>query len=1384
MKLTTATILLVSALAANADGVKYRGIFVNDEDWSLRPWAVKHFGKKEQIGIRAYEEIFSLMEKDGLNLIWPAMHEGGYEFSSRPENLELAKKHGIVVGTSHCEPMLRNNCYLSKEDKKKWSWTTNRDFLVDYWKEGVKRGNGERNRPLRGFATHGEANTPSEASAEGRGKRDGILWTIGMRGIHDGKMQDGKTTEEKIKILEEVFAAQCAMLPEGAPKLFVPYKEVLPIFNAGLKVPKDATIMWTNDNFGYVRRVGGPQCEGYGGGICWHASYHGFPHGYIHLCTTPPAFMWYELVAKCWENGVRDVWMVNAGDVFQAEILLDAYGRFASDPEEWGSDAQPKALAAWVREKLELEVGVGEWNRSSSNSNSPLQLGDRIVAHLAEYYNLGFNRRPEHMCVQWATNLPTSVKSSLLKRYHALLAEDVEIEAALGEWGTGNGERIRDRYFRLVGFQARFLAYAGIIHLEGRDKEYARSVIDPLYERWDKLDNGKWSGFWCDTIDERGGKRQPTAHNRWSSQMQWPWNEPADPYNTKDRGVARVDYPATAYRADIAEPVWLEPVANTPANSGAWTRVEGLGTSGRALALLPVKLGVGNGAAMEFSLTGLTGFEKLDDNPVNLVNPVQKKTLVLQFLPDFALWPGLKLGVEVSFDDGTVKYVAVPKSDANIGEHDPVRNRAVQDNFIRVEVPVPAGAKSVKIVATDPGVVIDRVGIRAPASLAWPEPTREMKPWVYNWWMGSAVDKAGLEFQCRELADKGFGGFHVIPIYGAKGGYEKNWKPLLSPHWIEAWNLAAGLASDNGLGIDLTMGSGWCFGGPWIDKEHAASSGQKVKRAGLGGTGYMLDPFDPEAMKLHIAQYDNWFGKDGKAAHPRAFYHDSYEYYGAEPKKGGDVDESQLACFRVWADWCRDNGYLTRNEAHGAPSNWLDFYALADVPETEMFGKNDRDILVSKFASSAAHVKGTKLVSAESCTWIDEHFRERPAEIKQFIDRLFLAGVNHVFYHGCCYSPVEAVWPGWCFYASLEMNPRNPIWREMGAMNEYVTRCQSLFQTWTPDNDLAILWDPAPYRAKHQGKVMNMSIHNRDEWFYGEKVGKVAKELYEAGYAFDYVSPRMVKDGLAKKYAVVVDPEAPKYEELKGVRKMPFDAASGLLATRWKKDGETAYFVVNTGTVARAVVAGSKPYGVMNPLTGEIETARRAAIEVASGHSLFLVGDSFEVTTVGKRTCDGIAVAGPWEVSPICGGPVLNEPRKLDVLVGWETFDEFFSGTMLYKTTFDFAGANEGAVLSLGDVRDIARVRLNGRDLGVKFMPPYDFAIPSGILRDKENVLEVEVTNLGANRLRWNDLNKVDWKYFSDINMVGIDYKKLDASKWKPLPSGLFTPVRVMAVVP
>ena len=667
----------------------------------------------------------------------------------------------------------------------------------------------------------------------------------------------------------------------------------------------------------------------------------------------------------------------------------------------------------------------------------------------------------------------------------------------------------------------------------------------------------------------------------------------------------------------------------------------------------------------------------------------------------------------------------------------------------------------------------------------WPEPTAAMRPWVYNWWMASAVDAEGLERQCAELSAKGFGGFHVIPIYGANGPsnvWRSAWRGLLTPEWIEAWNLAVRTAKAHGLGIDLTMGSGWCFGGPWIDRDHAASSGMRVKRAGPGGEGYMLDPFDPEAMRIHVAQFDRWFGRNGAAERPRAFYHDSYEYYGARPKRGEDVDAAQLACFSVWTDWCRENGYLSRNEAHGAPSNWLDFYGLADIPETEMFGRRDRDVLVSKFASSAAHVKGTTLVSAEACTWIDEHFHERPGEIKRVLDRLFLAGVNHVFYHGLCYSPVGAVWPGWTFYASLEMNPRNPIWREMRALNDYVTRCQSLFQTWTPDNDLAIVWDPAGFRAKHPGETACMSVHARD-WFYGEAIGRVARDLSAKGYCFDYISPRQLRAGLGAKYVEVIDPE--KTATPVRARPMPFAAESGLLATRWRKNGQTGYFVVNESKEPKTIRA-AKSFVAMNPLDGTVSTADEAAVD--PGHSLFVVGEGFAVGS-------GVAVAAPrrevsldasWRLTPVVGGPALPAPRTLKTLVDWRTFDEHFSGTIRYETKFDFHSTPTSITctsLDLGEVREIAHVWVNGRDLGTRFMRPYGFAVPSSALKEGENELVVEVTNLGANRLRWNDLNGVEWKLFSDINMVGIDfdhgnrYVKLDAAKWDPLASGLLGPV-------
>ena len=692
------------------------------------------------------------------------------------------------------------------------------------------------------------------------------------------------------------------------------------------------------------------------------------------------------------------------------------------------------------------------------------------------------------------------------------------------------------------------------------------------------------------------------------------------------------------------------------------------------------------------------------------------------------------------------------------------------------------------------------IAVGAPS---WPEPTRNMKPWVYNWWMGSAVDEAGLEHQSRELSEKGFGGFHVIPIYGAKG-CEAEWRSYLSPGWMEAFAMAKRIDARHGLGIDHTMGSGWCFGGPWLTKSKGCMklvrgadgllalqpTGQKVKRAGPGGQGLMMNPLSPCAMDAFLEKFEV-FDNPG-AALPEHFYHDSYEYYGAawsdelpgvfKARRGYDLMEkwdafsgkgspdevARVKCdyratlddliveevFPKWVAWCHARGVKTRNEAHGSPANWLDFYAIADIPETEMFGKDCRDILISKFASSASHVTRKPLVAAESCTWISEHFTETLAEIKVLVDRLFLSGVNHMFYHGCCYSPVDAPWPGWCFYASLEMNPRNPIWRDVGTLNAYITRCQSIFQTCTPDNDLLVYWPIRDYWWDDKGCEKPMTIHDT-EWFYGQPIGDLAKRLRNEGYAFDYVSDRMLQDarkhGLGERYAALAVPPCRHMPDRtrsaiaslglpdeKSARREPF-AAAGLDYVRFKNGPDTVYFIANQSgnKVSQAFVLSCRPKAVwrMDPMTGAIEaiSAHEGNVKVAleNGHSCFL-----------------------WCSAAEDGAPAQNESRP--------------------KQYLDLGGVHGN---------ESVRVTVNGRRIGTLIMPPYRIEIPREILRGpkvEDNKIELDVCERGANRIRELDRKGVNWKYFTDINMVDITYAKFDASNWPLQSHGIKGPVRIV----
>ena len=181
------------------------------------------------------------------------------------------------------------------------------------------------------------------------------------------------------------------------------------------------------------------------------------------------------------------------------------------------------------------------------------------------------------------------------------------------------------------------------------------------------------------------------------------------------------------------------------------------------------------------------------------------------------------------------------------------------------------------------------------------------------------------------------------------------------------------------------------------------------------------------------------------------------------------------------------------------PGNLLDLYAVSDIPETESYGMTPLPIpgfrgapddvnpdpdpsqnLIARFASSAAHVAGKPLASSETLTWLRENFREAPWAAKPQLDRLFAAGINHIFYHGTCYSPDEAAWPGWVFYASTQMNPRNSIWRDAPVLNDYAARCQSVLQSGQPDNDLLVYWPIHDLWHSPTGLARNLTVHARD----------------------------------------------------------------------------------------------------------------------------------------------------------------------------------------------------------------------------------------------------------------------------------------------------------------
>ncbi|MGO4770556.1 glycosyl hydrolase 115 family protein [Flavobacterium sp. W22_SRS_FK3] len=470
----------------SSPSVQYRGIFLNDEDWGLEPWAEKTFETEVgNIGPKTYEKIFQLLLRLKANTIWPAMHPSTKGFFTLAGNKEMAHKYHIVIGSSHAEPMLRNNV---DEWKPKvygdYNYFTNKTQVDKYWQDRLD---------------------------EVKAFQNETIMTLGMRGVHDSKMEGAKDLKESINMVEKIIVNQREMLSntfkkplKEIPQAFVPYKEVLELYDNGLKVPDDITLVWPDDNYGYIRRLSTEeeQKRSGGSGVYYHISYWGRPHDYLWLNTVQPGLIWSEMT-KAYENGAKKMWIVNVGDIKPGEYGMEFFLDLAWDVNSIKQDGINLYLKNWITREF-----------------SP-QIADYFVPVFEEHYRLAFLRKPEYM--GWSQTEPTTqiklsdfTAAECLERIKAYddLIDQVEMwsAAVAVDIGPVVPDGREDAYFQLVTYPIEAAAYMNHKFLywnlaamttDAKQKEEYLNLSVKAYERIKeltdfyntKMSNGKWNNM-------------------------------------------------------------------------------------------------------------------------------------------------------------------------------------------------------------------------------------------------------------------------------------------------------------------------------------------------------------------------------------------------------------------------------------------------------------------------------------------------------------------------------------------------------------------------------------------------------------------------------------------------------------------------------------------------------------------------------------------------------------------------------------------------------------------------------------------------------------------------------------------------------------------------
>lgn len=460
--------------------VQYRGIFINDEDWGIRPWAARKMDPElKNIGPHTYARVFELLLRLHANTLWPAMHPGSLPFNAIPENARLASEWGIVMGSSHSEALLRNNVGEWDEQRNgPWNYQTNSAAIDRYWDDRLKANSSYEN-----------------------------FYTVGMRGKHDSGLEATGSTEVKAKLVEQVITDQRNILAHWVnsdlakvPQVIWLYKESIDLYRAGMKVPDDVTLGWTDDNYGYIRQLPNTQERIRSGGsaLYYHVSYWGAPHDYLWLCTTPPALMQEELT-KAWDHGVRKLWILNVGDIKPAEQDIDYFLQMAWRAPELRDVSQRDYLQQWYAEQF------------------PERFVQHITDAMEQYYHLSFIRKPEFMGFNGYTDgirrtafNPLAWGDQNLQRLRAWERLDKGVASLEMQLPA----EYRDAYFELIGYPVQAAGAHNLkllwtdrsyldqykhdfsaVQCDSKAAEAAYDHVQLLTRQYNDLAEGKWDGM-------------------------------------------------------------------------------------------------------------------------------------------------------------------------------------------------------------------------------------------------------------------------------------------------------------------------------------------------------------------------------------------------------------------------------------------------------------------------------------------------------------------------------------------------------------------------------------------------------------------------------------------------------------------------------------------------------------------------------------------------------------------------------------------------------------------------------------------------------------------------------------------------------------------------